>query len=157
MHNVPRIALSFQYRESEYAAEFAASKPDVIVASGTNAVAPLLQATRTEPIVFMNVADPVGAGFVKSLARPGGNSTGFILFEFGLSGKWLELLKQVAPALLRVVALRDRATSGIGQFAAIQAVRHLLESSYIRSTFTTPVTSSARLRRSRAPPTATAD
>jgi putative tryptophan/tyrosine transport system substrate-binding protein len=83
----------------------------------------LLQATRTVPIVFVAVADPVGAGFVKSLARPGGNATGFIQFEYTLSGKWLELLKQIAPSVTRVAVLRDAAiTSGIGQFAVIQSV-----------------------------------
>jgi putative ABC transport system substrate-binding protein len=86
-------------------------------------VAPLLQATRTVPIVFVVVIDPVGAGFVASLARPGANATGFTIFEYGLSGKWLELLKQVAPGTTRAAVLRDPAiASGIGQFAAIQAV-----------------------------------
>ena len=84
---------------------------------------PLLQATRTVPIVFVNVADPVGAGFVESMARPGGNATGFVQFEYSLSGKWLELLKQIAPNVTRVAVLRDPAiTSGIGQFAVIQSV-----------------------------------
>ena len=86
-------------------------------------VGPLLQATRTVPIVFAVVADPVGAGFVDSLARPGGNATGFMTFEYSLSGKWLELLKQIAPGVTRVAVLRDPAiASGIGQFGAIQAV-----------------------------------
>ena len=86
-------------------------------------VGPLLQATRTVPIVFANVADPVGGGFVESLARPGGNATGFIHFEYGLSGKWLELLKEIAPRVTRVAVLRDAGQSaGIGQFGAIQAV-----------------------------------
>ena len=84
---------------------------------------PLLQATRTVPIVFPVVADPVGAGFVDSLARPGGNATGFMKFEYSLSGKWLELLKQIAPGVTRAAVLRDPAIpSGIGQFGAIQAV-----------------------------------
>ena len=84
---------------------------------------PLLQATRTVPIVFAIVADPVGAGFVASLARPGGNATGFLSFEFGMSGKWLELLKQIAPGVTRAAVLRDPAiAAGIGQFAAIQSV-----------------------------------
>ena len=91
--------------------------------TGTATVAPLLQATRTVPIVFVIVIDPVGAGFVDSLARPGGNATGFLMFEYGLSGKWLELLKQIAPGVTRAAVLRDPAiASGIGQFAAIQAV-----------------------------------
>ena len=103
-----------------HAAELAALAPDVLVAAtGTATAAPLLQATRTVPIVFVNVIDPVGAGFVASLARPGGNATGFTLFEYGLSGKWLELLKQIAPGVTRVAVLRDPAiASGIGQFAA---------------------------------------
>ena len=86
-------------------------------------MAPLLQATRTVPIVFAMVADPVGAGFVDSLARPGGNATGFIQFEYGMSGKWLELLKEIAPGVTRAAVLRDPAiAAGIGQFAAIQSV-----------------------------------
>jgi putative ABC transport system substrate-binding protein len=86
-------------------------------------MAPMLQATKTLPIVFVNVADPVGAGFVESLARPGGNVTGFVQFEYSLSGKWPELLKEIAPNVTRVAVLRDPAiTSGIGQFAVIQAV-----------------------------------
>jgi putative ABC transport system substrate-binding protein len=107
-----------------HAAEMAALAPDVLVAaSGTATVAPLLQATRTLPIVFVVVVDPVGAGFVASLARPGGNATGFAMFEYGLSGKWLELLKQIAPSITRAAVLRDPAVaSGIGQFAAVQAV-----------------------------------
>jgi len=107
----------------KYAAELAAVAPDVIFASGTASVGPMLQATRTVPIVFANVADPVGAGFVDSLARPGGNASGFIQFEYSLSGKWLELLKQIAPGVTRAAVLRDPAiTSGIGQFAVIQSV-----------------------------------
>ena len=107
----------------KYAAELVALAPDVIVANGSAAVAPLLQATRAVPIVFTDVPDPVGAGFVDSLARPGGNATGFMLFEYGMSGKWLELLKQIAPGVTRVAVLRDPAmTAGIGQFAAIQSV-----------------------------------
>ena len=105
------------------AAELIALAPDVILAPGSTTVGPLLQATRTVPIVFATILDPVGAGFVDSLARPGGNATGFIAFEYGLSGKWLELLKQIAPSLTRVAILRDPATAaGIGQWAAIQSV-----------------------------------
>jgi putative tryptophan/tyrosine transport system substrate-binding protein len=105
----------------KYAVEFAALTPDVILTSGANTVEPLLQATPSVPIVFVNVVDPVGAGFVETLARPGGSATGFILFEYSLGGKWLELLKQVAPVVQRVAVLRDPSfTSGIGQFGAIQ-------------------------------------
>jgi putative tryptophan/tyrosine transport system substrate-binding protein len=107
-----------------HAAELAALAPDVLVAAtGTATTAPLLQATRTVPIVFVIVIDPVGAGFVASLAQPGGNATGFTAFEYGVSGKWLELLKELAPGVTRVAVLRDPAVaSGIGQFAAVQAV-----------------------------------
>jgi putative ABC transport system substrate-binding protein len=107
----------------KYAAELAALAPDVILAGGTGTVGPLLQATRTVPIIFAGVADPVGAGFVDSLSRPGGNATGFMSFEYSLSAKWLELLKQIAPGVTRAAILRDPAiTSGIGQFAVIQSV-----------------------------------
>jgi putative tryptophan/tyrosine transport system substrate-binding protein len=106
-----------------HAAELAALAPDVILASGTSTVGPMLQATRTVPIVFPTVVDPVGAGFVDSLARPGGNATGFLLFEYSLAGKWLELLKQIAPGVTRVAVLRDPAIpSGVGQFTVIQSV-----------------------------------
>jgi ABC-type uncharacterized transport system substrate-binding protein len=105
------------------AAELVVLAPDVILASTTPAMSALQQATRTIPIVFSNIADPVGAGFVETLARPGGNATGFLLFEYGLSGKWLELLKQIAPGVTRAAIIRDPAlASGIGQFAAIQSV-----------------------------------
>jgi putative tryptophan/tyrosine transport system substrate-binding protein len=107
----------------KYAAELVALAPDVILASGTATVAPLLQATRTVPIVFAQVTDPVGAGFVDSLARPGGNATGFLLFEYSISGKWLELLKEIAPRVSRAGVIRDPAqTAGTGQFAVIQSV-----------------------------------
>jgi putative ABC transport system substrate-binding protein len=107
----------------KYAAELVALAPDVILVNGTAVMAPLLQATRTLPIVFTAVADPVGAGFVDSLARPGGNTTGFMQFEYNLSGKWLELLKQIVPGLTRAAILRDAAiSSGTGQFGAIQSV-----------------------------------
>jgi putative ABC transport system substrate-binding protein len=107
-----------------HAAELAELAPDVILAAtGTATVAPLLQATRTVPIVFAVVIDPVGAGFVASLSRPGGNATGFTLFEYGMSGKWLELLKEAAPRVTRAAVLRDPViASGIGQFATVQAV-----------------------------------
>jgi putative ABC transport system substrate-binding protein len=105
------------------AAELAALAPDVILsATGTTTTAPLLEATRTLPIIFVLLVDPVGAGFVSSLARPGGNATGFLMFEYGLSGKWLELLKQIAPGVRRIAVLRDPTiASGIGQFGAIQS------------------------------------
>src|SRR5438552_1277498 len=107
----------------KYAAELAALAPDVILANGASTVGPLLQATRSVPIVFVQVTDPVGAGFVASLARPGGNATGFTLFEYGFSGKWLELLKEIAPAVTRAAVIRDPALSaGTGQFGAIQSV-----------------------------------
>ena len=111
----------------KYAVELAALAPDVIVANGTAAVTSLLQATRAVPIVFTDVLDPVGAGLVDTLARPGGNATGFMLFEYGMSGKWLELLKEIAPGVIRVAVLRDPSTTaGVGQFAAIQSVAPLL-------------------------------
>jgi len=107
----------------KYAAELVALAPDVILATATPAVAALQQATRTLPIVFVLVADPVGAGFVESLARPGGNATGFTPFEYGIGAKWLELLKEIAPNVKRVAVLRDATNpGGIGQFAAIQSV-----------------------------------
>ena len=106
-----------------YAAELVALAPDVIFVAASTALGPLLQATRTVPIVFTNVPDPVGAGFVDSLARPGGNATGFMQFEYGISGKWLELLKEIAPGMTRAAVLRDPAiAAGTGQFGAIQAV-----------------------------------
>jgi putative ABC transport system substrate-binding protein len=106
-----------------HVAELVSVSPDVILAAGTSTVGPMLQATRTIPIVFPNAVDPVGAGFVDSLARPGGNATGFLLYEYSLGGKWLELLKQVAPQVTRLGVLRDSTTpSGSGQFAAIQTV-----------------------------------
>jgi putative ABC transport system substrate-binding protein len=101
----------------------AALAPEVVVSSGTTSLGWLLQATRGVPIVFVNVADPVGSGFVDSLSRPGGNATGFMQFEYSLSGKWLEVLKQIAPDVTRAAVLRDAAVpSGIGQFAVIQSV-----------------------------------
>jgi putative ABC transport system substrate-binding protein len=105
------------------AAELVALAPDVFLASGTVGVTALQQATRSVPIVFALVADPVGAGFVNSLARPAGNATGFMLYEYSLSGKWLELLEQVAPRVALVAVLRDETNpAGIAQFGAIQAL-----------------------------------
>jgi putative tryptophan/tyrosine transport system substrate-binding protein len=110
-------------RLRRYAAELVALAPDVVLASGTSTVGPLQRASGTVPIVFVGVTDPVGAGFVNSMARPGSNATGFISFEYGLSGKWLELLKQIAPGVTRVAVLRDPEISGgTGQFGAIQSV-----------------------------------
>jgi putative tryptophan/tyrosine transport system substrate-binding protein len=106
-----------------HAAELAALAPDVILAHGASTVGPLLQATRTVPIVFPVIADPVAAGFVDSLARPGGNATGFMLFEYSISGKWLELLKEMAPVITRVAVLGDPTTpTGPAQFGIIQAM-----------------------------------
>jgi putative ABC transport system substrate-binding protein len=110
-------------RIRRYAAELVALAPDVILVTSGSALAALQNATRTVPIVFASVSDPVGAGYVASLARPGGNTTGFALFEYSISGKWLELLKQIAPGMTRAAVIRDPSiTSGTGQFAAIQAV-----------------------------------
>jgi putative tryptophan/tyrosine transport system substrate-binding protein len=107
----------------KYGGELIALAPDVILATGTPSLAPLHQVTRTVPIVFVNVVDPVGGGFVDSLARPGGNTTGFMLFEYGIGSKWLELLKEIAPRVTRVGVLRDPAvSSGTAQFGAIQSV-----------------------------------
>jgi putative tryptophan/tyrosine transport system substrate-binding protein len=107
----------------KYAAELVALAPDVILAAGNAPVERLLQATRTVPIVFVIVLDPVGSGIVESLSRPGGNATGFMQFEYSLTAKWLELLKQVAPAVTRAAVLRDSTVAaGIGQFAVIQSV-----------------------------------
>jgi putative ABC transport system substrate-binding protein len=106
-----------------HSAELATLAPDVILAGGTSTIGPLLQATRSVPIVFTIVTDPVGAGFVDSLAQPGGNATGFMTFEFSIGGKWLELLKQIAPGVTRVAVLRDATQSAAtSMFAAIQAV-----------------------------------
>ena len=109
-------------RTRRYAEELVALAPDVILVTGAAGVTPILKATRTVPVVFTSVVDPVGAGFVESLARPGGNATGFVSFEYGLSAKLLELLKEVAPGVKRVAVIRDPDISaGTGQFGAIQA------------------------------------
>ena len=110
-------------RVRKYAAELVGLAPNVILASASPSVAALQRVTRSVPIVFANVIDPVGAGFVASLARPGGNTTGFSSFEYSISGKWLELLKEIAPNVIRAAVVRDPAlAAGIGQFAAIQAM-----------------------------------
>ena len=108
-------------RYRKYATELVALDPDVIIANSSPVVAAVQHATSTIPLVFVAVVDPVGAGFVTTLARPGGNTTGFALFEYGISGKWLALLKEIAPGVTRALVLRDPTTAaGIGQFAAIQ-------------------------------------
>jgi putative tryptophan/tyrosine transport system substrate-binding protein len=109
-------------RIRSFATELAALAPDAILADGSS-ITPLMSATHTVPIVFATVVDPVGAGYVESLARPGGNVTGFLLFEYGIAGKWLALLKQMAPALTQAAVIRDPAVpGGIGQWAVIQAM-----------------------------------
>ena len=114
-------------RFRQYAAELIEHDPAVILALGSTTLGPLQQTTRTVPIVFALVADPVGGGFVQSLAKPGGNATGFTLFEYSISGKWLQLLKEIAPRTTRVAFLRDHASpSGIGQFAALQSAASLI-------------------------------
>src|SRR6185369_10550838 len=118
-----RLGASDADRIRSHAAELASIAPDVILAVGATAVGALRQATRTLPIVFANVVAPVGAGFVESLSRPGGNATGFTNFEYGISGKWLELLKEIAPHVTRVAVLRDASiAAGSGQLGAIQSV-----------------------------------
>jgi putative tryptophan/tyrosine transport system substrate-binding protein len=120
------VKIDYRWRANDaervrYAAELVALAPDVILTADSQCVAALHQATRTVPIVFANVIDPVGAGYVESLARPGGNITGFTVFEYGISPKWLELLKQIAPQVTRAAVLRDSTiASGIGQLGAIQ-------------------------------------
>jgi putative tryptophan/tyrosine transport system substrate-binding protein len=110
-------------RIRRYATELVASRPDVILANTSVTVAALQRATRTVPIVFAAVVDPVGAGFIESMAQPGGNTTGFIAFEYAIAAKWLELLQEIAPSVTRVAVMRDPTiAAGIGQFAAIQAV-----------------------------------
>jgi putative ABC transport system substrate-binding protein len=113
--------------DRKYAAELVALAPDILLAAGTLSVTALQRVTRTLPIVFVGVSDPVGAGVVDSLARPGGNVTGFMIFEYSMSGKWLELLKQIAPSVTRAAVLRDSVNpAGIAQFGAIQATAQSL-------------------------------
>ena len=125
-HNVQidyRFAGGDAATSRKQAEELVALAPDVIVSAGSFSTGQILRATRTVPIVFAVVPDPVGSGFVDSLSHPGGNATGFMQFEYGLSGKWLELLKQIAPSLTRAMVLWDPSiTAGIGQFAIIQSV-----------------------------------
>jgi putative ABC transport system substrate-binding protein len=114
-------------RGRQYATELVTLMPDVILASGGSVVGPLLQATRTVPIVFTQTPDPVAAGFVNNLAHPGGNATGFSNFDYSIGGKWLELLMQITPGVTRVAVIRDPASpQGIGQFSAVNAVAPLL-------------------------------
>ena len=135
-----------------HAAELAALAPDVILAHGTPTLGPLLQATRTVPVVFTTIADPVAAGFVDSLARPGGNVTGFMLFEYSLGGKLLELLKEIAPGVTRVAVLRDPAiASGPALFGSSRPWRHRSGWRSARSMSATRARSSATSRLLRAP------
>jgi putative tryptophan/tyrosine transport system substrate-binding protein len=123
LHMEIRWAANNAERYPQYARELVALEPDVILASASPSVAALQQVTHTVPIVFANVIDPVGAGFIASMAHPGGNTTGFTAFEYSISAKWLELLKELAPGLTRVAVVRDPSyDTGIGQFAAIQAL-----------------------------------
>jgi putative ABC transport system substrate-binding protein len=139
----------------KYAAELVALAPDVIVASGSPALPPLRRATRTVPIVFVLVVDPVGAGYVDSLARPGGNVTGFTPFEYGIGAKWLEVLKEIAPSVTRVAVIRDpNIPTGIGLWLQFSPCRRHLEWSCARSMWATPARSSPRLRPSQAARTA---
>jgi putative tryptophan/tyrosine transport system substrate-binding protein len=137
----------------KYAAELVALAPDVILATGVSTVGPLLRLTRTVPIVFPAAVDPVAAGLVESLARPGGNATGFTNFEYSMCGKWVELLKQIDPHVTRAVVLRDPTTAaGIGQFAAIQSAASSRSRSSLRLwVCAISAKSSVRLRPSRAP------
>jgi putative ABC transport system substrate-binding protein len=123
------VRIDYRFAEGDAATsrkqaeELVALAPDVIVSTGSFSTGALLRTTHTVPVVFAIVPDPVGSGFVESLAQPGGNATGFMQFEYGLSGKWLELLKEIAPGLTRAIVLWDPAiTAGIGQFAIIQSV-----------------------------------
>jgi len=139
----------------KYATELVALAPDVVLASTSAAVPPLLEASRTVPIVFAAVADPVAAGFVESLARPGGNATGFTVYEYSISGKWLELLKEVAPRVMRAAVLRELGIApGLAQFGVIQALAPSLGVELRPVGVAMLARSSAALRRSRRVPTA---
>jgi putative tryptophan/tyrosine transport system substrate-binding protein len=132
-----------------HAAELAALAPDVILAPAATTVGPLLQATRTVPVVFPTIVDPVGAGFVDSLARPGGNATGFAVYEYSISGKWLEVLKEVAPRVARAAVLRPSdIAAGPGHFGTIQGWRLHSAWNCAPSTCATPPRSSAHSRSS---------
>jgi putative tryptophan/tyrosine transport system substrate-binding protein len=127
------VQIEVRYAEGDeaairkYAAELVALAPDVLVAGGGTSVEAMLKVTRTIPIVFVIAPDPVGSGFVESLSQPGGNATGFMMFEYNLCGKWLELLKEIAPNVTHAAILRNADTAvGIGQFAVIQAVAPLV-------------------------------
>ena len=135
----------------QHAAELVALAPDVILANGGTATEHLLKATRTIPIVFSFVPDPVGSGFVDSLSRPGGNATGFTQFEYGMSAKWLELLREISPGLARVAILRDATgAASVGQFAVIQAAAQWRGMKHVPSTCVTLLKSSAMSRTLRA-------
>jgi putative ABC transport system substrate-binding protein len=135
LHTEIRWAGDNAERYPQYARELVALEPDVILASASSSVAALEQVTHTVPIVFANVIDPVGAGFIASMAHPGGNITGFTAFEYSISGKWLELLKELAPGVRRVAIIRDPSyAAGIGQFAAIQALASSSSSSGLELT-----------------------
>jgi putative ABC transport system substrate-binding protein len=139
LHTETRWAGDIAERYPQYARELVALEPDVILASASSSVAALQQFTRTIPIVFANVIDPVGAGFIASMAHPGGNTTGFTAFEYSISGKWLELLRELAPGLKRVAVIREPSyAAGIGQFAAIQTVASSSSSSGIELTAIDP-------------------
>jgi putative tryptophan/tyrosine transport system substrate-binding protein len=139
LHTETRWAGDTAERYPQYARELVALEPDVILASASSSVAALQQVTHTVPIVFANVIDPIGAGFIVSMAHPGGNTTGFTAFEYSISGKWLELLREIAPGLTRVAVIREPSyAAGIGQFAAIQALASSLSSSGIELTAIDP-------------------
>jgi hypothetical protein len=141
---VRRIGVLLGSTARKHAEELVALAPDVILASGASSLAPVLQTTRTLPVVFTSVTDPVGAGFVESMSRPGGNATGFIQFEYSLSGKWLELLKQIAPGVARAAVLRDPAqTSGLANSPSSSRWPPRSESRSSRSMCSTPMRSSA--------------